>query len=420
MLIARPDIEIYEEITISDTNGQLEMRGADGELLAKPFEMRVRLRQSAIERAFSEASRASQSYAQRTLDVYGSSSYDPLREIGTTLYNNLFGGRRHIMFEEKVDQARQLSQGVRLNFEFTSAEFSDLPWEILHDSFNFISLSSSVQIARRLRDAQAHQYEPLNHVDVLVISMNKAANALIDQIKLMHQQDNEGATTVRVISAEDLPAQLSTLRYDLLHVISGHDSRRLMSKADRQEQSIPLRSLRRSIESQQPRLVVLQTTDSDRSAQVLAPRSGAVVTVRSSVSAKAKVAFANGLYRSLFTEHSIDQAVAAARQEIDLQIPGSREWGLPRYYRPPVARLPLLQIEPDKTDGVSGTSAEIDKPTGSSREQQRLQIRLHIEQLNLNSLTSQAKEYRSIPEQLQQKITATRKSVADLQSKLTQ
>ena len=430
MLIARPDIEVYEEIIISDQNGPLEMRGADGELLDAPFEMRVQFGQAEIDQAFAEASRVSKSYAQRSHGKTRSSSYDPLREIGMALYHNLFEGRRRVLFERKVAEARERSEGVRLNFELTGRRCVNLPWEVLHDSNSFISLSSAVQVARRLPNATARNYEPLDRVKVLVMSLNRSGNALVEQIRMLRGDELDivptGAVRVEVISAENLPRRISTLNYDVLHVISGNE---------RGRPQIPIDYLQRSIEAQQPRLIVLQTPNSDKAARQLAPRSGAVITVHGNVSEQAKVAFADGLYRSLFTEHVIDQAVAAARQEIDLQIPGSRDWGLPRYYRPPAARLPLLQVPdepvqearsliqsaeaaPNETVAAPAETRAAPRRTLDNRQRRRLEIRLHMEELNLHSLEQQTYEYRSVPAQLQQQIEKTRRTISALRAQL--
>ena len=288
--------------------------------------------------------------------------------------------------------------------------------------------------------AQKREYHPLERVNVLIVTLDDSADNLVKHIDLVRDQIANGLgktlmTDIKVISAEELPNHLGSVNYDLLHVISGRDVNRPTQSVQQinQERLLPIQSLMDSIEHQHPRLVVLQTQNSDQNARALAAECGAVVTVRSSVSVKAKEAFADGLYRSLFTQHTIDQAIAAARQEIDLQRPGSREWGLPRYYRPPVSRLPLLGVQQvAESKSAENTSFFIDtattetntfgheqmRPAISKREKRMMQVRLHMEELNLDSLQKQALEYRAVPNALQRQIQETQSTISRLQEQL--
>jgi hypothetical protein len=137
------------------------------------------------------------------------------------------------------------------------------------------------------------------------------------------------------------------------------------------------------------------------------------------------MAFTESLYRGAVAGRPLEAAVTQGRQEIDLQNPGSREWGLPVFYLQ--AAEGVLLSEPSETAGPAaveeglGLEALATPPPDPNRQREwkKLRLLLGVRERNLRALEEQEAAYRGpAPELLRTQIAETKSEIERLEEEL--
>jgi hypothetical protein len=147
--------------------------------------------------------------------------------------------------------------------------------------------------------------------------------------------------------------------------------------------------------------------------------------MRGKITDRSCLAFTEGLYRGVVAGRPLEAAVTQGRQEIDLQSPGSREWGLPVFYLQ--AAGGVLLSEPSETaepavveDGV-GLETLATRPPDPKRQREwkKLRLLLGVRDRNLRALEEQEAAYRGpAPELLRTQIAETKSEIERLEEEL--
>lgn len=280
------------------------------------------------------------------------------KELGRRLYDAIFSGNvRGLLGTAQAGLRR--GEGLRLRFRAGSPEVSDWPFELLHDSNDFLALRRRIALVRYLGLPSPvkipRSSRPLR-VLVIVSSPNccetidveqewreiqEALSPLTQEKKKIELERLDNPTLV------GLEETLERRRFHILHFI-GHGSFRTNEGAvvlfrDKEGGSLPIDgvALARLIRRNGPvRLVVLNTCEGARTspgdrfsgvAQSLI-REGipAVVAMQAKIPDASAILFSRRFYGELAKGTPVDLAITTARNTLDLEGQGRKvDWAIP-------------------------------------------------------------------------------------------
>lgn len=400
MFASRYALKGYNQITIRDRKNQkgentLVLKDEDGQEIE--FRPNLDLDPVQVENALAETTIVSQPWVQRSTKAYNVfNQYDPIRELGSLLFNQIFDGQRKHFYQQARYQAREQERGLRLEFQLENERWTSLPWEFMHDQEGFITLSSFVQVSRRVprpSPSRPLHLEPKHKPQIGLMLEDKSAEQFsYELVKFLNEdylKPPNSPVNVQIFPlyhATELLASGQT--FDVLHFIGSVNPAYLEKRTANNEPSGELRKVAWLLmELKQPTpLVFFQVAYSQQLARQVAPMTGAVLGLNGILSVKAAQIFAQALYRSLLNNETLDQAVATARQEIDLQSPGSREWGLPQYYRQQTITLLAKEDETAFEATELAAPASRDFIPKGIHDLTEIDILRQMEQLNLAEL----------------------------------
>jgi len=383
-----------------------------------------------VRRALASAASTNQSVAQRSGP---SNMLDPMRGVGQRLYAALFEGRGQVMFERVRAEAERRGQGVRLVIGCDSPPLEAMPWEFLHDGRDFLSLSVRSAIVRLPHRAARQPTPPLTTVRMLLavgldIVLDDEARLIQEALKPFRQLE---LTVLSHATPQRLHDELAQQRCDFFcylglgrKVVSSQNMFTLSDDYHR-ETDLPAEQLGEMLAAAPPRLVFLGANASDDVARTAARSCPSVIGLSGPMSSVAIAVFARSLFSGVMRGQPLEAAVAQARQEVDIQNPGTREWGLPVVYTsaPPEPLVALPQRSPTGSEKGERdhppTPAK--KPLSPDRQarQRKLSALLTIRQKNLQALKEQqaASPAPAVP-YLDEQIHQTEADIAGLEQEL--
>jgi hypothetical protein len=372
-------------------------------------------------------------------------SLDPVKDMGSRLYDALFQGSLGRAFMQALDAP---DEGVRLRLVLEDDDAAALPWEFLYDRRrdDFLVLSTRSPLVRQAAGpafgpaASGGPAEPLQPPARVLVAVadvtgswdvNKELNALNEAA------NHSGNAKVEVLEAatpSSFEKALRTLEPDLVHLIAtgfeegrrgfGPVRQRLAllaneataTNATRQHVLLDGKRLAELFaRAEHLRVVVVNGCNTDALAGNVAACVPATVAHRGDISDEAAVAFAEGFYSSLLNGLPLEAAVTGGRLAIDSRDPGGREWSAAVMY----LQTPDGTFLPASTegDGKTVTKAEVraavvapaERAPGQSvdREQQSQLSLLRLHQSNLDALNAQRERLATPPPFLLEQIDTT-------------
>jgi len=397
----------------------------------------------AAQSALAGAARATRGWVQRKV---ASDSLDPLRDIGSRLFSWLFGRRLLNLYRRSLDMADQRSQGLRLRLRLDSPELMAVPWEFLYDGRDFVALSNRSPVVREVpaQKTPVHVAPIKSPLRVLMVC-DARLSALLeggrDWLTTLRRQGLplewdprqdvlENATWRQLLEA------MARKPYHILHYIHASPDLdwseftslpgRVVLQLVREDGGPDLITLERWMQGisnrQHLRLIYLASDETSRSAADLAALVPAVVGVMGGLTLDANSAFDWGLYQAILAGKPLDAAVTQGRREIDQQVPGSREWGLPVFYMQTPDGTFLASSETASTKPFVSTTPPGEEPSLSDPELRRqwklLQSKLAIARGNLEALERQLSTGAASAAVVDSEIRLMNDQIAELQQEL--
>jgi hypothetical protein len=372
-------------------------------------------------------------------------SLDPVKDMGSRLYDALFHGSLGRTFMQALDSP---DEGVRLRLVLEDDDAAALPWEFLYDRRrdDFLVLSTRSPLVRRAARpglgpaGGGGPAEPLlvpPRVLVAVADVTGAWDVSTELDALKGAADHSGNAKVDVLETatpSSFEKALHALEPDVVHLIAtgveegrrgfGPLRQRLAflaneapaTNAPRQHVLFEGKRLADLFaRAEHLRVVVLNGCNTDALAGNVAASVPATVGHRGDITDEAAVAFAEGFYSSLLNGLPLEAAVTGGRLAIDSRDPGGREWSAAVMY----LQTPDGTFLPASTegDGKAVTKAEVrdavvapaERAPGRSvdREQQSQLSLLRIHQSNLDALNAQRERLATPPPFLIEQIETT-------------
>jgi hypothetical protein len=376
-----------------------QIQVADGEEFEIGF--RLPINEDDAVRALASVPGANRIYAQRAV---ASESVDPIRRMGGVLFSSLFEGRSRSLYSRAKEQADADGKGLRIQIVTEEAGLIAMPWEFLHDGLDFIGLSVSSPIVRRPPAVPVKPFAPAPTARLLMIATSAgdldAGPLLADMKELAQSFPQVAITTVHDVSARQMADALRDDAYDILYLVGARaadtgdaQSLLLAGAGDKREdyQAVSARVLQSILARQNVRLVFLCAQQSDILARDLAAVVPSVIGIRGDIDAASARHFARGLLPSVLAGAAIEAAVTRGRQQVDIENPGSREWGLPVVYTQTSPGTPLIarRREAATANGSDKAAASRQRLTPQQAQRQMLDTRLTILMMNLEAIEKQ-------------------------------
>jgi roadblock/LC7 domain-containing protein len=306
----------------------------------------------------------------------------PIRQLGTLLFNALLGDTGRGMLAASRNQAAAEGRTLRLILQIRPAELAPLPWEFMFDSREeeYVGLSTPmIRYPLVLKPAKPMRVSPPLRILGLVAEPSdqgqldtEAEVALLEGA--LSELARAGLIELGWVAGQtwrDLRDAMWRGPWHVLHYIghggidpAGNDGSLALAADDGSTYYLGAGDLAMLLSDHFPlRLVVLNACDTDR-ANLAGPFSGvartlirrgapAVVAMQNKISDRAALEFSRTFYAALADLQPVDEAAMHARRAIRLGLPGSLEWGTPVLYMRSVdGRL----FDPD--EAVTGTPTQ--------------------------------------------------------------
>ncbi len=335
----------------------------DGETTA--LRQRLDVDPARVEAALARLGRAKGKWRPR--DAEGAAS-DPARDLGERLFLSLIEGGLGARYHQAVAQATASARHLRLCLTTGDAPIADLPWELLYDPKrqDFVALSVRTPLVRRWAPeatgateagegageggAAAGRPPPLEGgLGVTVIDASAGAPGARLELDALRRAGGEGLRVGEPIEAATKARLLEAVAGGveaILHFIGPQLEGRgpgggpgLACSADGGPANALgpgelLEALRERGRAGRPplRFVFWSAAYSEAFARAVAPGLAASAGVRGALTGAGAGAFVAGLYRALAEGRELAPAFTEARQRVDRDSPGNREWVLPVLY----------------------------------------------------------------------------------------
>jgi tetratricopeptide (TPR) repeat protein len=335
----------------------------------------------------------------------------PVRQVGTQLFEALFSGPVYGMYRASLGVAQERGKRLRVVLRLTAPELAALPWEMLFDPETETYLCRQEPLVRHVH--APYTAEPLAVPPPLrilgVVASPRGLSGLDAEAEQAHLAEALAVPVadglVEVTWAPEatwhgVQGQLLAGQWHVLHFVghgdydAGTDEGVIFlagpdGRADRVEAGRLADLLGEARPT--PRLVVLNSCSSGQAGTDYLFSGTAAALVRSGISAvaamqfaisdDAAIAFARGFYTAIVNGRDIDEAARSGRISI-LGVPRSLEWVTPvLYVRGRTAQLFTLASPPaaDRDTDAPAAQPPAAPPAGSVRRRQAELRALYIE-----------------------------------------
>jgi hypothetical protein len=421
-------VDVLVQMGGDPAGGWLMLETPDG--AGMKSDLKLPVSEDEVGRALAGVSSAGNLATQRSSP---SNTFDPIRGIGQRLYGALFEGRGQVMYERVRTEAERRGRGVRLVMRCDSPPLETMPWEFLHDGKDFLSLSIRSAIVRLPRRVQQLPVHPLTTVRILIavgrdIVLDDETRSIEDALKQFAPAD---VTVLRSATVRQLQDTLSRRSCDFFCYLGAENEFLFNEQAlgllynTKGEVRLSSEILSKMLAAAPPRLVFLGFSNSDVMARELASVCPSVIGIRGLMDSSAFAVFGRSLFSGLLRGQPLEAAVAQGRQEVDIQNPGTRQWGLPLVYTqaPPESLVVLAQNKAAASDDRPesdrpATSAAHPLDAGRLAQQRKLGSLLTIRRRNLQALKEQAASPGAASPYLDAQIRQTQGDIAKLEQEI--
>jgi hypothetical protein len=350
-------------------------------------------------------------------------SLDPVRDIGSRLFDALFQGPLSRVFSRDLDAP---GDGVRLCLIADDEDAAALPWEFLYDRRrdDFLVLSTRSPLVRRVGVLEAPvvvpPLEPPIRVLLAISDVTGSWNVDPEVGALRSALEGSGVAEVTIqesVTAESFAKALSDTKPHLVHLTAtgveegdrgvGPFRQRFAFLADDSTDTPTSAAVRPHVLLDADRLaafftghdelrcVVLNGCHTDLLAPAVARIVPMTIGMRGLITDVAAAAFTDGLHQALAGGLPIEAAVTGGRLAIESRDPGGREWSAPVLYLQTTDGTLLAPTGRGRpTAKTTLTNAIVATPrdaavTDADRELQSLNSLLAIHQSNLDQLNAQ-------------------------------
>lgn len=340
--IGRPRAQEYKDLSIFIQHGEVRMRSISGESSGI---LRLSLQKDEVQKILDYASQSTRGVAMRGFE--GNAWEDPMREIGFQMFSALFEGSRMTAFESS--QSRWSSyegNPLRLRLFIEDPDLAALPWEFMHDGKSFLCLSPRFSIVRTVMRSWEKQTSlnidyPLKVLMVVYSSPGRNMDRMLDQhITRLTNETGIDRHSINILKNPTLSQFEKVLKEKPVHVFhyvgetvdfrNGRQTAILLMGEKGQSAIVDPDHLRNLLMQKTDLILAyISASRSERLAGELAEDLPAVIGIRGEIFDEAIFTFTESLYRGILTPLTLEESVMQARQDIDRQRPGSRDWGLP-------------------------------------------------------------------------------------------
>lgn len=290
------------------------------------------------------------------------------RQLGISLFHTLFSGEILEAYLESLEIAHQkfgCGLRIRLNLEH-ALQLSYIPWELLHNTRDFIALTFSTSLIRYPRQIISRRREVLTlPLRVLLIisspdgfpplNVNRERRLIDSTTESLRRSDQISVDVLENPTSKELNHYLKIHHYHILHFIGYTQANPETNMGylalhtaedDPTPDLIRADSLARQISEENTiRLVILDAPHTTASASIIADNFvarglPAVITIQFPISPVSLTQFIAEIYRTIAENRSVDEAVNRARYAISSRNP--IEWASPILYNHSVDGLPFL------------------------------------------------------------------------------
>jgi CHAT domain-containing protein len=330
-------------------------------------------------------------------------AFDPVRDLGERLFLALIEGGLGARYYQAVAQATSATSRLGLCLTMSDRRLAALPWELLYDlkRQDFVALSVRTPLVRRWAaeregGEEAERPPPLEWpLRLLVVDASAGSSGARLEIDALRKSEGEGLRVASVLEAATKPRLLEAVARGtepFLHVVGAQqeaprddDDPRLGCVADGDSPGLVapgelLEALRERRRAGLPalRFAFFSGAHTDTFARAVAPGLAASAGVRDALTSAGAGAFAAGLYRALAEGRPLATAFTEARQRVDREAPGNRQWVLPVLYLQRPAALGGRAKGP-----VRGFASA---PDVADRSARLVQARVEVHQRNVEAL----------------------------------
>jgi hypothetical protein len=392
--IGKSDDELRLNVSDKDAEFALASTSSFGQRVGQPW---------------AQESMSSEDYPMRAREVF-----DPIKQIGNRLFSNLFEGSREILYRRSLEYSKQRGKGLRLRMLISDPELEALPWEFLHDGYDFVNLSANSPLVRTpVRSFDSNPMRPPKPANerlrVLAVASEPGEGCLgaekdIDLLKSL--QDSFPQFELHALCNPPPQQLIETVRswdFDLFHfngtgidVFGDKQELLLVDNRSSENADVNWRLVQELRKKQELQLLFFNASHTGRIAREFAQTVQAcTIGIDSTISNLSCLAFAEGIYNGILMGQPLERAVAKGRQSVDKQNPGSREWGLPIFYMPMSSSLflvkPLETSLEKETKYISEAPETVPLDPVSQRELEKLNRQLKLLYANLNALEAAKK-----------------------------
>ena len=387
-----------------------------------------------------------------TLEVFQRSSprsspRDSMKKLGESLFLSLLDGVRGKVYQQALEAVAAKSQGLRIKLSLNDTGLDALPWEFLYDPMrgDFVALSGNSPFLRTRVVSKALPLEPVEPpLRILVATSELVEMDAATEVKRIEALKERRGFEVEVLEQTGPAKFFNAVRHEEFHVLHIIANGRIEpaqgpapyrastlrfvgdSPDDWPESSVEISRLRYlCADKKNLRLICLSGDYTDQMASQLAEVCPAVIGWRGANSNKAYISFSDGFYLSLAQGQPLEVAITQGRQQIDLDQPGGKEWGMPVCYlqAPHGALFPTSRRSdnqrPRGIDPVIEQQKDALKDRSHTREWDKLYALLEIEHRNLTEIEEQKATYTdAVPLILEEQHNSTKAKIEQLESQL--
>jgi hypothetical protein len=379
----------------------------------------------------------------------GTMPRDSIKKLGEVLFASLFEGRTGKLYQQSLEMAAATSHGVRIRLTLHDAELEALPWEYLYDANrgDFVALSVNSPLLRTRGKLQS--VSPVTApLRILIVKSDWALMDADEEVRRIEALKTKGAVFETLVLNQPSRGEfLDAIRHENFHVLHIIANGQVEHRPNKQAASYIASALRIVSGSHHEssdaiidvkqlrylcadkadlRLICLSGDFTDQMASELARVCPAVIGWRGENSNGAYLSFSDGLYSSLLLGHPLEAALTQARQRVDLDRPGGKEWGMPVCYLQAEHGAFFQNSRRTSTRGLRSIDPVLEqqdalKDSANARLWKKLHALIEIEQHNLAAIEDQTATYPdAVPAILEEQRKSTLARIAQLESELKQ
>jgi hypothetical protein len=328
---------------------------------------------------------------------------------------------------------------LRLQIGADDSDLAILPWEFLHDGRDFLNLSLRTPVVRKPAARRDVSGPVSGRLRMLVVTADLGGYTPVEStLRILSRIDKANSqletTIVNNPTRREFDRALESHVFEAFHFIgtgtgfmgsgSGYGlppqglALAYGAKAKGgQYESVMSGELQEMLaKHDELRLVILNACKTEMVSHDVAKACPNVIGIRGDITVDSADIFMETLLNNLLSGATLDMAVALGRQQVDIQRPGNREWGLPVFYGA-ASQEGFLAPSPQAETEQRTPSRETPVAKAVSPERRKLEGLLAVRQKNLQALQAQ-QATANAPSYLESQIKQVQEQIAGIERKL--